>query len=398
MKRPVSLSLITLFLLVSCKARTGTNSDSKSVFAVEEACEKPDSKRLDASKNLLPEGTVIGFSPLEQEQIYNALAALPDDYITWLALQHESNKFQIKSVDSGSGGPLGLTFTDIKSHGVTQTQIHPVLTGETRTLVVLHEMGHAIQSRLGSDTFSQLQNEVFTREAGNWFVGTYAKTTAIEYFAESFTSFYCSPKTLTRLANQLPLTYSFLKSVLLPPPWSHVLPEPSKDATSLARPFVNNKYSLGVTFDTSNPAGKGALIKVIVPNGAADRAGLIVGDIIFRISGRNTFTTADAVETLNILSTNNVEISFKRGTPPTIDSKRFLLDVAFRAEDATGKETHDLGASVTYIKNSPSCEDYMTQVVCKELWGAQYKKEWRVGTLCKAISLPQPAPTKGEFP
>jgi hypothetical protein len=84
-----------------------------------------------------------------------------------------------------------------------------------------HEVGHAMNVgfRGNRPGFENKLATVFSQEAGNSKLRSYARTTRTEYFAEAFNNYYCSKDAHAFLKATLPKTYDFLSANLSAPRW-----------------------------------------------------------------------------------------------------------------------------------------------------------------------------------
>lgn len=79
---------------------------------------------------------------------------------------------------------------------------------------LLHEMGHMIDYVLGGQSFkssSSQFNEIYLKEKDSLIIDEYGKSTAYEYFAESFSAYYNNNY---KLRVKSPETYNYLKEIL----------------------------------------------------------------------------------------------------------------------------------------------------------------------------------------
>ena len=107
-----------------------------------------------------------------------------------------------------------------------------------------HEVGHAVEtfvkteSQKNSTDFSSGFQNIYNEAQGSNQVRAYAKSKPGESWAESFSNYYCSAEAKSFIASQMPNSYGFLQSVLLPSLWdansSPSTPNPNNSAIAFA--------------------------------------------------------------------------------------------------------------------------------------------------------------------
>jgi hypothetical protein len=195
----------------------------------------------------------------------NALAGVPSEYLQWLYQAHQRNNFYIFQRPLG-GSTIGLT--QFGSDWPDYIQI--TNKDWAADFALQHEVGHAMQVKLRrAQGFQRLLQDGYQKESRNSKLRSYARTSTAEYFAESFNNFYCSQEANRFIQEQLPTTYAFLKSRLLPPRWESTGGLPGGSSTITTDPYLK----LGAV-----DAADQAIPLTIAAASSAVRAGLCRGD------------------------------------------------------------------------------------------------------------------------
>jgi hypothetical protein len=156
-----------------------------------------------------------------------ALAAslLPDEYLQFLNKSQRDNGFYCEIADISAYG-----YCTWNGRGPTMIQLSPKGINKTTPM---HEMGHAVHDyndrrvdrtggQLGARDALQrafaavsLGGESHTEGFDMW---DYALKNVYEYFAVSFSSFYCSAAARSHMERAFPETWAYFNAVLLPAP------------------------------------------------------------------------------------------------------------------------------------------------------------------------------------
>lgn len=375
-----------LAALFSCKMRKSEVSEKKGIFASQDICVSANQSRLDEVERMLPVDFVVGFTGNARNELLQSLAALSNDALAWLIAQHSATGLTIKNDVTGMS-VRGVVFFNENHTKATQFRIHPLLNTELRKNVILHELGHVLQLRASTPEFEARLKSVFENEGKSWFVGKYPQTNTIEYFAEAFNTFHCSPVSLQRMSEMLPATYALLSTSVSAPYWAKDMPAAQVNPKNIAvteRPFYKDRYRLGVTTEDLGPTGIGIRVTQVVPGSAADKAGFKVGDKLIRIAGfQNLLEPNDLELFIDGTTTGTAIITYVR---PGLEAKEvdIQLDVLARATEATGTEPVDLGACI-YTWVSKTCADYRTRLSCNKLGNSSTPNRWFGGKKCTTV-------------
>jgi hypothetical protein len=333
---------------------------------------------------MIPTEMVVGFAGGAEPEVYGALAALSNETLAWMVEEHKKHGFKIESNKPDSIRAMGVT--RYRPDGTTElVQIHPILVGDIRINVVLHELGHVVHKGRSTAAFEATLNEVYEKEGKSWFVGNYAQTSAAEYFAEAFNTYYCSASEALRLQRALPATYAFLREFAGTPYWSGgempAVSPGTASALSKTRPFIKNRYRLGVTMEDNDPNAIGVKIKTVTPGSAADKAGLKPGDAFVRIENFQNILSPDDV-TFFVENTpgNTMNLRYKEQATGLYHEIIFPLDIVQRADEAPANTPPDLGACAS----ASPCRDYLSQSFCKRASGNAAIK-WHVAKTCQQV-------------
>ncbi len=230
MARQFLTILPTLWLIWSCtgdmiQRNASTLSPSANHLSQltleQQPCYTHNSQRIQAVKNILPSGMLVGFDSQELENAaYQALAGIPDVHLEKLKWAYETNSFQIKAESPGfSGGMCAM------GNPPDWIQVYP--DAYVVAYALQHESGHAMEFMVATDdNFSQELQTVADNNSNNSNLSQYAKgyvgngdTYYREFFAEAFNSYYCSPDTNVEIKRDFPDAHAFLSKYLAKPVW-----------------------------------------------------------------------------------------------------------------------------------------------------------------------------------
>jgi hypothetical protein len=224
------LYVLSVASLVGCglgtPSRDATDSRPAQLTRSDLECREWSEGDVDHLKADLPEGYLRDFSSKDLERVHQALAGIPRKYLTWLKEVRERNGFYIGSANIGFPGGI----TEVGEEEPSWIKISPG--ARIIDLSLQHEVGHAVSPYLWNKVLSS--HDQFNQEFGriaddnynnsnlNAYPRTYPKGSEVyimEYFAEAFNSYYCSPETNAMVKSQFPSTYTFLAEKLEKPVW-----------------------------------------------------------------------------------------------------------------------------------------------------------------------------------
>jgi hypothetical protein len=222
--RRLLASLATLLPLVACGPQAAVSTPTQ-LTREDFGCKAWPQARLDAMKARIPNGFLVSWQGEALDRVHQAMAGIPDTYLTWLYGVHARNGFSIKGQSPGfNGGVTQLTDTEPTDMRVTPN-------GRVVDLSLQHEIGHAINPYMWTVASTRA---AFDRELGQLADADYANSNLnaypksyprgsdvyhMEFWAEAFNSFYCSEATNDLLKTQFPSTYAFLARSLEKPVW-----------------------------------------------------------------------------------------------------------------------------------------------------------------------------------
>ncbi len=236
-----------IMTLSACRIGDLQTVDSGSGFSQltkkDHDCKVWDSQRLSKVKGMVrPFTRNVDGNPYE-EKYYQAMAGLPDHYLSYLALHGETRGFYVSLENPGFEGGV----TNFSSAGPNSIKIKPSRWAIDFT--TQHEVGHAVQLFVGQEarkrgfdaaTFDRELVQIARGECTNPNLnsypisyGCYDETYLFEFFAEAYNSYYCKEETQIMVKEQFPATYAFLQKYLEPPVWEQTSGESGTPDTGM---------------------------------------------------------------------------------------------------------------------------------------------------------------------
>lgn len=203
-----------------------TGSNTRQLSLRDFSCVNYSKEQTSQTLRGMPDGFVneASFRFGKVDRVKNHLSGVPRPYLEWLFSLRGQNGFRIAERNLGPG-ILGLTMRSMPS--LVPSYIDLSARSDAVDGAFLHEVGHALENRAreANRSFADGIVAAFRAERSNGNLQSYARTSATEYFAEAFSSFYCSKDAQEFIASNLPQTYKLLKSTLLPAAFDGFDPE-----------------------------------------------------------------------------------------------------------------------------------------------------------------------------
>lgn len=231
-------------------------SQTKLITNQKYACEQWDEARLTAVRSAIGPGFITGFDASHTLAVEQAVAGLNNAYIDYLLHvppAPSGKRFSIRIVNSGDSGyfheemgQMGATplpHDSPKTSDPNERDFLYIMTSEPREVIMsqrstvltgdtLHELGHANMSFVARRTkdreaflseLTQLSRaEMSNPNVSRYLTAYHAGTIEhrVEFFAEAFSSYYCSKESQAAFFETFPNTFAFFEEVFLPAVWA----------------------------------------------------------------------------------------------------------------------------------------------------------------------------------
>jgi len=216
-------------ILVSCTPKN-PESNMKQLLQAERKCYVWPQERIDQVNAKYPKGFLKGFDGDSLDQVNQALAGIPDKHLDWLAVANSKTGFSIQNAGGMKGG--------VTEFGDYPNFIRIGSTDNTIWFALQHEVGHAMTpyfSTHDKDAAKIWNSEIKVqaeREKNNPKIHSYPvsyingsnpnhKIYLLEYWAEAYNSYYCSPESNADLKQYFAGTWELLNKTSEPPVWDN---------------------------------------------------------------------------------------------------------------------------------------------------------------------------------
>ncbi len=156
------------------------------------------------------------------DDVKNQLTGIPKPLLEYLYGRTTQVRFSIAEARLGRG-TMGVTMLrGANTLSMEPESIRIAAIPEAVNFALQHEVGHAVEFQVKRDDpqrHQQRWRQAFQEGLNNRKLRAYARESSGEYFAEAFANFYCSPDAHNFISQELPQTYSLLRSILPPPRW-----------------------------------------------------------------------------------------------------------------------------------------------------------------------------------
>lgn len=196
--------------------------------------------------------------PTHKKRLLKHLYGVPQRYRDIMIDQNDSGRFKgfFHESISGTGlcqfsdsGPTRISLSNSFAQSIEFSMIHE--SGHGMTFIAAKDAGMSYNAF--NNKIAELMNEGVaynkSRGSNDPKIRAYALSQQSEYWADTFSDYYCSPKTHEFIKTKLPKNYAFVSTFLEPPVWATssdpVIPESkAKDfALSLAQLFIERTPS-----------------------------------------------------------------------------------------------------------------------------------------------------------
>ena len=246
-------TLIIHSLSVGCGSElVSSGSHTKQLGNRDFPCATFDAEQISAALKGMPDGFINegSFQVGKVDRVKNQLTGLPRPYLEWLFALRAQNGFRIAERNLGSG-VMGVTVRN-GSTGVPSS-VDVTTRADAVDFALQHEIGHALETRVLelNGSFANAFNTAYRTERNNQNLRSYARSSAIEYFAEAFANFYCSKDAQEFIASNVPETYALLKKSFLPASFDEPSVATASTDTWLMLVDDRDQTHLDISFPTS---------------------------------------------------------------------------------------------------------------------------------------------------
>ncbi len=237
---PKNLKLIAFaswMIVASCGSPMESASDTRQITKKESKCKTYTPEEITEFKAKMRPNFIGGYNAEAYENVVRNLKGIPMTYMQWL---YDVDGFRITA--NGMQG------------GVTEFGLYPISlkTGTSAHVIEMamqHEVGHALTpyftDHQGKDFGNKFWKDLKSEGNSNFsnpnlhdYPKSYGKGSEVyflEYFAEAFNSYYCSPESNELFKTQIPTTHAWLETFLEKQVWA----SPSTSTPNTSNIFVH---------------------------------------------------------------------------------------------------------------------------------------------------------------